>query len=133
MPFILIVCICYLLKFYLIYLDSLVKIVNLNHIPNLEQWLVQPCNIYIGRPCYKLKDFEHIKICYDYGNPYSVKKYERIVAIWKYIGHLIENAQILDKLAHVAEFQHKIEIGCWCLPNPCHGQILKYLINTVNT
>ena len=91
---------------------------------------MQPSNIYIGRRCFKIKDFGHIQICYLYGNPYTVRKYGTLGAIYKYIEHLIGNVPILYKLANliVTDKFQQLQIGCWCYPYPCHGQILKYLL-----
>jgi len=68
-----------------------------------------------------------------WGNPYSSKdsttaKYKvntRKESIEKYKEYILNNDELLKKLP---ELQGKV-LGCWCKPNPCHGDVLVELVN----
>jgi len=83
---------------------------------------------YIGRPS-------------PLGNPFKVAPhgpYERgktielyrkwLTDIWNTGGH---NAQILElyRLAEIA-VEGDLNLMCWCAPKPCHGDVIKELIET---
>ena len=77
-------------------------------------------NIYIGRPS-------------PLGNPFPLKKgEERGSTIQKYKDYFyeqIENNNIkfiaeLNRLLKIAK-QGQLNLGCWCDPNPCHGDVIK--------
>jgi len=77
-------------------------------------------DIYIGRPSI-------------WGNPYSHKegtlaKFKVSTledSIIKYKEYILNNKLLMSKLP---ELKNKI-LGCWCSPNPCHGDILVELVN----
>jgi len=84
--------------------------------------IVQDCDIYIGRACnmggWRLKKS---KWC----NPFSVKKYGREKALEMYEEYVRNNKELMDSLD---ELDDKI-LGCWCYPQPCHGDVLIKLLN----
>jgi Domain of unknown function (DUF4326) len=53
-------------------------------------------------------------------NPYKVKKYGRTQVTSLYRSYLVQNPDLLAMLprlrAHV--------LGCWCYPQPCHGDVI---------
>lgn len=55
-------------------------------------------------------------------NPFSVKKYGREKALELYKEHILN---------HLYNDLHELEgkeLGCWCKPEPCHGDILLDLL-----
>ena len=84
--------------------------------------IVQGCNIYIGRSCtmggWNLKESK-------WANPFSVKEYGRDKALKLYEEHIRNTPKLWNQLE---ELDGKI-LGCWCKPDPCHGDILIKLLN----
>jgi hypothetical protein len=73
----------------------------------------EPHDVYIGRPS-------------KWGNPFQIgKDGSREEVIDKYIQWLIEQPQLM---ASLNELRGKV-LGCWCSPQPCHGDILAELAN----
>lgn len=58
-----------------------------------------------------------------WGNPYRMRsERERMDVIKKYTYYLLDSELVNDL--------HELEgkwLACWCYPNPCHGNVLKYL------
>lgn len=83
--------------------------------------IVQDCDVYIGRAVnrggWKLKASK-------WKNPFSVKKYGREGAIEKYREYVLNNTSLMNSLH---ELQGK-RLGCWCAPEPCHGDVLVELV-----
>lgn len=77
----------------------------------------QDCTLYIGRSCYQggwqlpASKWE---------NPFSVSKYGRDQALEKYREYILGNKELMDSLPELAGQV----LGCWCKPDPCHGDIL---------
>lgn len=77
--------------------------------------------VYIGRPS-------------KFGNPYTHLEYakgtkffceNREEAIKKYEEYLINNTKLMEDLP---ELRFK-NLGCYCHPKPCHGNILKKYVD----
>lgn len=71
----------------------------------------EPCDIYIGRPS-------------RWGNPFKVDRdgsREEVIA--KYRTYVLSRP---DLVAALPELQGKV-LGCWCAPEPCHGDVLAVL------
>ena len=83
--------------------------------------IVQDCDVYIGRRMtmggWNLPESK-------WSNPYTVKKYGREEALKKYEKYVYESGLIDD----IEELRGKV-LGCWCYPEPCHGDILIRLLN----
>jgi len=108
---------------------------------NLEEWMNDKNNIYIGRKGIVFINGERFpkkdsifanpfKICKD-GDRYVVlKKYE------EYINNKIKNDENfkleLLKLKTLKSENKKILLGCWCKPEICHGDILIKIIDKLN-
>ena len=58
-------------------------------------------------------------------NPFSVKKYGRDQCLELYENHLRNTPGLYDCLE---ELKGK-ELGCWCKPNSCHGDIIIKLLH----
>lgn len=92
------------------------NIVNL-HMVDLQKWLKNPENVYIGR------ETRHISAS-KWGNPFRIDaNINRTKAIKLYEESLLGDTKLLDT---VNELQGK-NLGCWCAPRPCHGEILHRL------
>lgn len=98
------------------------KELNKNGISNLEKWLLDKDNIYIGRDMsFYVKGATQSK----WANPFSVKKYSRDKCLEMYENHIRLNLNLYNSLE---ELQDK-NLGCWCYPESCHGDILIKLLN----
>ena len=77
-----------------------------------------PFDVYIGRRA-KLSFTK-----YDYGNPYSVKRFGREGCLEQYkqfFDYMIINDPIFKE--KILELKGKI-LGCYCKPKKCHGDII---------
>lgn len=71
-------------------------------------------DVYIGRPSI-------------WGNPFEIgKDGDRKEVIWKYMRWLLTQPELMER-AH-KELKGKT-LGCWCAPQPCHGDVLSALVN----
>ena len=55
-----------------------------------------------------------------WANPFSVKKYGRDGCLNMYKKYIEDNQELYSSLHELANK----ELGCWCYPEPCHGNIL---------
>ena len=82
--------------------------------------------IYIGRPSIFGNPFTHMPLATTHAK-YQCKTREE--AVDKYLDWFI------DKMATDASFSREIEqlkgkkLGCFCSPNPCHGDIIAHYLN----
>ena len=98
------------------------KELNKCGITSLEEWLKDKQNVYIGRDMtVYVKGAKGSK----WANPFSVKKYGREKCLELYEDYILNNKELLDNLS---ELKNK-NLGCWCHPEKCHGDILIKLIN----
>lgn len=89
---------------------------------NLEEWLLDPNHIYIGRNMsFAVKGAVGSK----WQNPFKVKDYGLDKCLELYEKHIRTNPILWNSLN---ELQDK-ELGCWCFPKKCHGDILIKLVN----
>lgn len=86
--------------------------------------IIQDCDVYIGRACYQggwnLPSSP-------FANPFSTSKYGRDEAIKMYEKYIRNNPNLLKQL-HTLKNK---TLGCWCKPEPCHGDVLVKLINEI--
>jgi hypothetical protein len=93
------------------------------HLKRQNGVFVQDWDVYIGRVCnmggWKLSQSK-------WYNPYSVKQYgdQAIILYEQYI----RGSPLLND---IEELRGK-RLGCWCKPNPCHGDILVKILNERN-
>ena len=79
---------------------------------NVKSWLENPKNVYIGRPS-------------KWGNPYiitTVQSREKVVELYEQ--YITSNRELLRDI-------HQLRgknLGCWCYPKFCHGDILQRLL-----
>ena len=87
---------------------------------SFEDWNSDPNHVYIGRNM-----THHVAgaVGSKWGNPYKADKTNKkslYRCLRRYERHIRKNPDLLNA---VAELEGK-EIGCWCKPSPCHGDIL---------
>mmetsp|Transcript_109741 Transcript_109741/g.194005 ORF Transcript_109741/g.194005 Transcript_109741/m.194005 type:complete len:167 (-) Transcript_109741:59-559(-) len=97
---------------------------------DLEHWVSDPSHIYIGR---NMTFYVKGAVKSKWHNPYSVKKYGSKGAIEMYRQRLLtgvdEKGRKNTLLSELGELAGK-ELGCWCHPEPCHGDVLADLLKT---
>lgn len=86
--------------------------------------VVQDCDVYIGRKCtmggWNLPESK-------WANPFSIKECGSAKeAVRRYDEYIRQNPELLKALP---ELKGK-RLGCWCSPNPCHGDVLVRLANS---
>lgn len=88
--------------------------------------VVQGCDVYIGRACtmggWDLPDSK-------WANPYPVTKYGRDEALSRYRTYICAKIANNPAIYDLDELRGKT-LGCWCAPDPCHGDILRDLLGT---
>ena len=95
------------------------KLVNLKLVPDRAAWLQAPGNIYIGRKCRGMREGSI------WANPFKIdSQTTREAAIAQYESMLLSNKTLQDALPLLCF----CELGCWCVPDMCHGHILINLI-----
>lgn len=97
------------------------KELNKRGIRDFEEWNSQPNTLYIGRNMvFYVKGTQKSK----WSNPYSAKKFGREQCLRLYEDYLRKNPGLMGSLD---ELKGK-ELGCWCYPDPCHGNVLIKLL-----
>ena len=79
----------------------------------IHEWVKDPNHVYIGRACHYVGMNKS-----EWANPFSVAKYGREKALLLYREHIEEKL-----LGRLSELEGK-ELGCWCHPERCHGDVL---------
>lgn len=103
---------------------------------NLQEWINDKKNVYIGRAGIVFitnketgKKERFPKKSSNFANPYKVGKdgnREEVLQKYKiYIEKKLENDDTL--INELISLKGK-NLGCWCYPDPCHGNILLELI-----
>ena len=93
-----------------------IKNLRTRNIKNFIEWNSLPDKLYIGRD-----EQRHVPgtLCSKWANKFSVKKYGREKCLSLYRKHILDT-DLYDCLGELANK----ELGCWCKPNKCHGDIL---------
>ena len=95
---------------------------------NLQEWMADPNNLYIGRRgVVFIEKVRFPPTNSPWCNPYKVgKDGSREVVITKYktfILNKIKNGEL-----NIEDLRGK-NLGCWCWPAPCHGNVLIELLD----
>lgn len=99
---------------------------------NLRKWMKDPENVYIGRAGIVFIDGERYpKKASIFANPYKLNKQgtnrdEVLKKYRKYVINQLETGEIDYK--DFLNLRGK-RLGCWCKPEPCHGDILIDLLD----
>ena len=100
---------------------------------NLKEWMDDPQNVYIGRRGIVFIDGSRFP-AHDsiWHNPFKLgKDGDREEVIEKYKNY------ITDRLISEPELREKLKelkgknLGCWCNPEKCHGDVLADLISNI--
>ena len=97
---------------------------------NLKKWTANSNNIYIGRAGVVFINKERFpKKASIFANPYKIdKNTSRKEVLEKYKKYIIEKI-LNDKFLYLELLKLRGKnLGCWCHPEPCHGDILLELI-----
>lgn len=92
------------------------------HLDRVSHICKSPQSYYIGRfhPKYGKSEF---------ANPFKMTKEEdRDKVIWLYASYLIHRPELL-KTIHMLDTK---ELGCWCHPRLCHGDLLVWLTEHID-
>lgn len=97
---------------------------------NLQEWMEDKNNVYIGRAGVVFINKQRFpKQSSNFSNPFKLNKDgtrdEVIEKYEKYIIKKLEEDNLLQK--ELLEMKGK-NLGCWCAPEHCHGNILLKLI-----
>ena len=94
------------------------NIINLRTVEDIDKWLEEEDNIYIGRST------EEIPSGSDWGNPYTLGTFKsRRKVVQLYEEHVKSTKDLLNT---VSGLKGKV-LGCWCAPDQCHGEVLHKL------
>jgi hypothetical protein len=98
---------------------------------NLKEWMNDENNIYIGRKGVVFIDnIRYPQQSSNFANPYKIGKdgtREEILLKYKnYIVNKLKNDK--DLVIELLLLKDK-NLGCWCCPEKCHGDILLELID----
>lgn len=101
---------------------------------DFADWASRPDHLYIGR---NMSFYVPGAIASKWANPFKIKSGTASApaiaeCLNRYENHIREHPDLWN--AHspvgrmncfaISELDHIREIGCWCVPNPCHGQVL---------
>lgn len=95
---------------------------------NLKEWTNDPANVYIGRRGIVFIDGERYpkedNIWY---NPFKTGTREEVVAQFEsYMRAKLDKSEVL--VTRLLQLKGK-NLGCWCAPELCHGEVLVRLID----
>ena len=98
-----------------------IQLTSVVRIRRQNNQLVQGCDVYIGRSTQRggwnlPQSLWH--------NPFSVNKLGREEALRQYEIYVRNNPLLM---AQLGTLRGKV-LGCWCKPEPCHGDILLKLL-----
>jgi hypothetical protein len=112
-----------------------VKVANIRPtFDNLKEWCEHPDNVYIARKGvvfvnkqrYPPKD----SIWY---NPYKIgKDGNRNEVIQKYETYIRNRLQTEVELKEELQKLKNKHLGCWCYPEPCHGNVLLKILDEMD-
>lgn len=101
---------------------------------DLSTWCQDPNNVYIGRGGVVFVDgVRYPKKDSVWANPYKISSTmnrEQVIAAYE--------TYIRAKLTASPELQAELKalkgknLGCWCAPEPCHGDVLKKLLDELD-
>jgi hypothetical protein len=105
-----------------------VKVSNIRpQYKNLEEWMSDSNNVYIGRRCIVFIDGKRFpSVDSPWCNPFKITdscNREKVIKLYKkYITKKISSGEL-----DIEELRGK-NLGCWCKPNLCHGDVLVELL-----
>lgn len=89
---------------------------------SFEEWASVPGHVYIGR---SMEHYVPGTAQSVWANPFNVKRHGRDECIRLYEEQLRASPELMRRLGELAAAS---ELGCWCAPEPCHGDVLVKLL-----
>jgi hypothetical protein len=99
------------------------KELNKRNITNFSTWNFQENTLYIGR---NMSFYVAGTDASKWQNPFSLKKYTLTESLALYKKHVLNTPMLYNSLE---ELRGK-ELGCWCKPSKCHGDILLKMLES---
>lgn len=98
---------------------------------NLKEWIKEPNNVYIGRAGIVFVDGERYpKQSSIWANPYKIgRDGDRNTVLTKYEVYIKNRLEREPFLMDELDRLRGKTFGCWCAPEPCHGNILVKILN----
>mmetsp|Transcript_14731 Transcript_14731/g.19309 ORF Transcript_14731/g.19309 Transcript_14731/m.19309 type:complete len:475 (-) Transcript_14731:153-1577(-) len=93
----------------------------LNGFEDLSHWLSHPNHIYIGRD---MSHYANGPVGSKWQNPFNLKKFGRDKCLDMYENYILTHSTLFSE---IVELDGK-SLGCWCHPEPCHGDVLIRLL-----
>lgn len=95
---------------------------------NLKEWINDSNNVYIGRGRIVFIDGNRYPP-YDspFANPF--KNIDREKSIMLYRNYITERLEKEPQLVNELKKLVGKNLGCWCHPEPCHGDVIVELLN----
>ena len=87
---------------------------------NFQEWNSKSHTLYIGR----FNKFLGISAS-KWGNPFKLSEYDRNTCLNLYEDYVRNTPDLIN---NINDLRGK-ELGCWCKPEGCHGDILIKLLN----
>ena len=100
-------------------MTNIINLVAIKDAVDLNEWAKREDNTYIGRYNPLLPDAN----C-EWGNPFRPENGME-ACLENYKHHVLSSKNLMDKLKDLKE-----NLGCWCAPNRCHGEVLIILRNS---
>jgi hypothetical protein len=95
--------------------DSPPTLLNLYHVGDIKKWMENPHNLYIGRSCRSYNKASY------WQNTFRISSFcSRTESLANFKSSLQQNVEMRSKISTLANKN----LGCWCFPQPCHGDIL---------
>jgi len=96
-------------------------------IADLLEWSSRPDAVYIGRAMRYVPGAETAS---RWANPFSVERYGRARCLALYEARVRADTGAGGLWDALGELRGK-ELGCWCAPERCHGDVLRELISSL--
>jgi hypothetical protein len=98
---------------------------------NLKEWVEDPKNVYIGRQGVVFVDKQRYpKTGSVFANPFKINKDgDRYDVLEKYKVYMIDKLNKSPELVKELKKLRGKNLGCWCHPEPCHGDVLLELLD----
>jgi hypothetical protein len=117
------------IKYKIIEIMSVVNVkknyLNKRGIKNFQEWKNRSTSLYIGR---QMDHYVKGATGSKWANPFLLKLYGRDKCLQLYENYVKNTPELFNNLS---ELKDK-ELGCWCKPAACHGDILIKLLNSQN-
>lgn len=111
-----------------------VKVANIRpDYNNLKEWMEDENNVYIGRKGIVFIDGKRFPEKDSiFANPYKINDKEtREIVISKYRTYILDKLKDDRVKTELMKLKGK-NLGCWCAPEMCHGDVLKELIEIID-